>query len=167
MKPLRISEAASLELAEAVRWYEERRPGWGTRLFDAATNAVQLIEAHPEIGSSRPGRQPSRQFAVRGFPYLVVYRDRGEDVYVVVKTPEKGTAVTDYISAKSFLLVKRKYEGSGQETFFGDYRNVDGEMVPFLLVIQGNDGRVVGKVQEVKFNTSIPPSTFRPAVKPR
>jgi hypothetical protein len=40
----------------------------------------------------------------------------GEDVYVVVKTPEKGTVVTDYISAKSFLLVKRRSEGTGQET---------------------------------------------------
>ena len=34
MKPLQISEPASLELVEAIRWYEERRPGWGAKLFD-------------------------------------------------------------------------------------------------------------------------------------
>jgi plasmid stabilization system protein ParE len=83
VKPLQISEAASLELAEAVRWYEERRPGWGGRLFDAVTHSIELIEAHPEIGSPRPSRLPIRQLAVRGFPYLVVYRDRGEDLSVV------------------------------------------------------------------------------------
>ena len=50
MKPLKISESASLELSEAVRWYEERRPGWGGRLFDAVVHALTLIQAHPEIG---------------------------------------------------------------------------------------------------------------------
>jgi hypothetical protein len=86
-----------------------------------------------------------------------------EDAYVVVKTPERSDAVVDYISAKSFLLIKRATDGDQEETVYSDYRNVDGEMVPFGLVVQGgNMGRVVVKVQQVKFNTSIPPSTFRP-----
>jgi len=37
--PLQISEPASLELAEAVRWHEERRSGWRGRLFDAVAVA--------------------------------------------------------------------------------------------------------------------------------
>ena len=82
-----------------------------------------------------------------------------EEVYVVIKTPEKGSAVTDYISAKSFLLVKR--EDAGQETIYSDYRNIDGEMVPFVFVMQTAIGRIVARVQEVKFNTRIPASTFR------
>ena len=49
------------------------------------------------------------------------------------------------------------------QTIYSDYRKVDGEMVPFGFVIQGDDGRIVGRVQEVRFKTSIPPSTFRPA----
>ena len=64
-----------------------------------------------------------------------------EDVYVVVKTPEKAPAIIDYISAKSFRLVKRRSEGTGQETIYSDYRNVDGEMVPFVFVIQGDVAR--------------------------
>src|SRR6185295_317010 len=87
-----------------------------------------------------------------------------EEVYVVVKTPEKGNAITDYISAKSFLLVKR--EGAGQETIYSDYRNVDGEMVSFTAVRRFEEmGRIVLRVQEVKFNTRIPASTFRAAAK--
>ena len=56
------SEPASLELADAIRWYEERRPGWGAKLFDAVVHAFELIERHPEIGSlrgSRPAAPPN------------------------------------------------------------------------------------------------------------
>ena len=83
MKPLQISEPASVELTEAVRWYEERRPGWGAKLFDAVSHAFELIERHPEIGSPRRGRPAARQLAVRGFPYVVAYRTRPDDVYIV------------------------------------------------------------------------------------
>ena len=83
MKPLQVSEPAAHELAEAVRWYEERRPGWGAALFDALAHTFDLIEQYPEIGSTRAGRPAARQLAVRGYPYLVVYRIRPDDVYVV------------------------------------------------------------------------------------
>jgi plasmid stabilization system protein ParE len=83
VKPLQISEPASQELAEAVRWYEERRPGWGARLFDAVSRAFDLIERHAEIGAPRGSQPAVRQLAVRGFPYLVVYRTRPDDSYVV------------------------------------------------------------------------------------
>lgn len=83
MKPLHLSEAASQELAAAVQWYEERRQGWGARLFDAVSRAFDLIERHPEIGLPRRSRPAVRQLAIRGFPYLVVYRTRPDDSYVV------------------------------------------------------------------------------------
>lgn len=83
MKPLQVSEPASRELAEAMRWYEERRPGWGAQLFDAVSRAFELIERHPEIGSPRRSQPTVRQLAVRGFPYLVVYRNRPDGSYVV------------------------------------------------------------------------------------
>lgn len=83
MKPLLVSEPASVELAEAVRWYEERRSGWGARLFDAVFRAFALIERHPESGSPRKGHHAVRQLTVRGFPYVVTYRVRANDVYVV------------------------------------------------------------------------------------
>jgi plasmid stabilization system protein ParE len=83
VKPLEISEPASKELAETVRWYEQRRSGWGGKLFDAVTHTLELILAHPEIGAPRSGRLPSRQLRVRGFPYKVAYRIREHDIYVV------------------------------------------------------------------------------------
>lgn len=83
MKPLQISEPASLEPTEAVRWYEARRPGWGAKLFDAVSQTLDLIENYPEIGSPRRGRPVARQLTVRGFPYIVAYRIRPDDVYIV------------------------------------------------------------------------------------
>lgn len=95
-----------------------------------------------------------------------------EEVYVVVKTPEKGNPVTDYISAKSFLLVKRdRTVTAGQGTMvigetYSDYRNVDGVMMPFGSVTQHPTmGRIVSKVKEVKFNVDIPATAFRASAK--
>ena len=74
--PFQVSEPAAEELLEAVRWYEQRRPGWGGKLFDAVTHTIEQIQQHPEIGALRSGRLPSRQFRGQGFPYRVAYRIR-------------------------------------------------------------------------------------------
>jgi plasmid stabilization system protein ParE len=83
VKPFRFSDPASEEFTEAVRWYEQRRPGWGGKLFDAVTRTIERVQEHPEIGVQRSSRLPSRQLLVQGFPYKVVYRVREHDVYVV------------------------------------------------------------------------------------
>ena len=83
MKPFQFSKPASTELAAAVRWYERQRAGLGSELCDAIGTTIDLIRTHPEIGAIRPGRLPSHQIAVHGFPYRVVYRIREHDLYVV------------------------------------------------------------------------------------
>lgn len=83
MKPFRFSDPASAELADAVRWYEQQRPGLGSELFDAVAHTVDLIRVNPEIGDLRTGQLPTRQFLLRRFPYKVVYRNREQDIYVV------------------------------------------------------------------------------------
>jgi CubicO group peptidase (beta-lactamase class C family) len=93
-----------------------------------------------------------------------------EEVYVVVKTPEKGAAVTDYISAKSFLVLKREMlrstlGGDGPalvaETY-SDYRNIDGWMVPFTTTLKlPGFGNVITRVKEVKFDADAPDVDFR------
>ena len=57
--------------------------GLGGDLFDAIVATIDLIRTHPEIGRPRSGRLQSREMAVNGFPYRVVYRIREHDVYVV------------------------------------------------------------------------------------
>ncbi|MEW6207760.1 MAG: serine hydrolase [Acidobacteriota bacterium] len=93
-----------------------------------------------------------------------------EEVYVVVKTPEKGNPVTDYISTKTFLLIKRDRTvsspaGDGAAVVgetYSDYRSVEGIMIPFRIVSQNPGlGSVITRVKEIKFNVVVPDSEFR------
>jgi plasmid stabilization system protein ParE len=83
VKPFQLSDPATAELTDAIRWYEQQRAGLGAELFDAITETIDLIRTHPEIGALRATRRPSRQLRVNRFPYSVVYRIREDDVYVV------------------------------------------------------------------------------------
>lgn len=92
-----------------------------------------------------------------------------EDVYIVEKRSEKGTPVTDYISAKSFLVLRRNSvvvsDTTGVELpvtqTFSDYRNVDGVMIPFKMVSNNiANGDIVTRVTDVKFDVDIPDSVF-------
>jgi CubicO group peptidase (beta-lactamase class C family) len=92
-----------------------------------------------------------------------------EDVYILEKRAEKGTPVTDYVSTKSFLVLRRDSlivsETSGielpQTQTFSDYRNVDGVMIPFKSVSNNiANGDIVMTVKDVKFDVEIPDSVF-------
>lgn len=98
-----------------------------------------------------------------------------EDAYVVEKKPEKGTPITDYISTKSFWLLKREslvvIETAGieipQTQTFSDYREVDGVMIPFVSTSSNvANGDTVMRVVEVKFNVDIPDSVFQKPANP-
>ena len=97
-----------------------------------------------------------------------------DDVYVVQRQLEKGTPITDYISTKSFLVLKRDIvipsETLGielpQTEVFSDYRSVEGVMVPFKIVSNNiANGDVVLRVREIKFDQPIPDSVFKKPVK--
>src|SRR5689334_1361251 len=92
-----------------------------------------------------------------------------EDVYVVEKQREKGTKVTDYVSTKSFLVLRRESiivsETSGlqlpETVSFSDYRNVDGVMVPFKTVSNNvANGDIVLRLTDIKFDVAIPDAAF-------
>ncbi|HEX6716360.1 MAG TPA: serine hydrolase [Pyrinomonadaceae bacterium] len=93
-----------------------------------------------------------------------------EDVYILEKRNEKGTPVTDYISTKSFLVLRRDSvvvsETSGIELpltqSFSDYRNVGGVMVPFKIVSNNiANGNIILNVVDIKFDVDIPDSVFK------
>jgi CubicO group peptidase (beta-lactamase class C family) len=97
-----------------------------------------------------------------------------DDVYVVQRQSQKGTPITDYVSTKSFLVLKRDLliasETTGvelpQTEMFSDYRSVDGVMVPFKILSNNiANGDVVVRIKEVKFDQPIPESVFKKPVK--
>jgi CubicO group peptidase (beta-lactamase class C family) len=92
-----------------------------------------------------------------------------EDAYVVEKRSEKGTAITEYISTKSFLILRRDTiiasETSGlelpQTVTFSDYRSVGGVMIPFKAVSSIiTNGETITLVKDIKFDVEIPDSVF-------
>jgi plasmid stabilization system protein ParE len=78
-----FAKPASEELEAAIRWYEERREGLGAELYEAMVAGLDLIATHPEIGTVRPSRLPTRHLVLQRFPYKIVYRVRAHDLYVV------------------------------------------------------------------------------------
>jgi len=98
----------------------------------------------------------------------------GEDVYILEKRSEKGTPVLDYISTKSFLVLRRDSvvvsETTGlelpQAQSFSDYRSVDGVMVPFKNVSTNiANGDIVMQITDIKWDVDIPDSAFKKPIK--
>ncbi|MDT5295238.1 MAG: hypothetical protein QOJ76_2118 [Acidobacteriota bacterium] len=90
-----------------------------------------------------------------------------EDAYVVLLTPEKGSPVTDYFSAGTFLLLKQDSMTTSDTVSlpvtekFSDYRNVDGVMVPFTRVSTTQTmGDTILKLREIKFDVPVPEEAF-------
>jgi len=73
--PLRISEEAEAEMAEAARWYEAHRPGLGIDFLEAVDDAVARVAEMPRMGSPVSGvaDKSIRRRAVRRFPYHLIY----------------------------------------------------------------------------------------------
>ena len=84
-------------------------------------------------------------------------------------TPERGRPVTEYVSTKIFLTLRRDTlespasgEGAQPVTVaFADYRSVGGVHVPSLLTYQvPGTGETVVRIKEVKFDAPVPAGTF-------
>ena len=97
-----------------------------------------------------------------------------EEAYVVEKVPENGHPVTDYISRKSFLLLRRDSviasETSNieipQTETFSDYWTVDGVLIPFKVVAHNVAyGDIVTRVKEIKFDVELPDTVFHKPIK--
>jgi CubicO group peptidase (beta-lactamase class C family) len=92
----------------------------------------------------------------------------GEDAYVVVFTPEKGSPVTQYISTNSFLPLRTDTVATSDtvsmpvtETY-SDYRSVDGVLIPFKRVSNSASmGDTVLKVREAAFDVAVPEGAFK------
>jgi CubicO group peptidase (beta-lactamase class C family) len=88
----------------------------------------------------------------------------GQLAYVVRLTPQRGTPLVLHVSVRTALILRRQ---EGTETFdFSDYRNVDGELVPFRTTIHDALGETTVDVQEVRFNGSIAPEEFSASRRP-
>ena len=152
--------------------------------FDGAVGGVEASFGTPQVKAGKQledARIAADFYAPLNWKTLYqtvtlkrISRVGDEEVYVVAKTQENGNVVTDYISTKSFLVLRRESSVSyGGTTLkmtitehFSDYRPVEGLMIPFKTVTNNPfEGTAVIVVNEVKFNIEVSEAMFRPARK--
>ena len=72
---------ATIELIEAAHFYEKRQEGLGERLLNAVEEAIAFIRRHPTIW--RPDESGRRNYRVRRFPYLIIYKIKNNSIYIL------------------------------------------------------------------------------------
>jgi hypothetical protein len=89
-KPVRPNEFAQREIAHELRWYEGECVGLGDQLWDDIQAVSQLISNYPQIGEI-VGRVRThgtvRRFALRHFPFFIIYREHPESIELVALAP--------------------------------------------------------------------------------
>jgi hypothetical protein len=83
-----------------------------------------------------------------------------EAAYVLTCAPAGGEPVKFFVSTSSARLLRREFKDEMDD--YGDYRNVDGELVPFVTVTVDGSGTATTHVTATAFNVSVPPGTFDP-----
>jgi len=81
--PIRVHSAASLELTDAVRWYDSKRQGLGADFLDEIARTIDRVALTPEAGNPVSADQMTRRLLVSRFPYQIVYRIRQDEIVVV------------------------------------------------------------------------------------
>lgn len=77
-----ITASARLEIAEAVRKYEEQRPSVGVRFWIEFKNLAQRLKQFPEI-YMKFGKRGVRKATMHKFPYVVYYRIAGKELRIL------------------------------------------------------------------------------------
>ena len=77
-----ITSPARLEIAEAVRRYEEQRPSYGVRFWLEFKTLAKRLKQFPEL-YQRYGKRGVRKAPMRKFPYLVYYRATPEELRIL------------------------------------------------------------------------------------
>lgn len=77
-----ITSPAKLEIAEAVKRYEEHRPSLGVRFWLEFKTLAKRLKLFPEL-YPRYGKRGIRKAPMHKFPYLVYYRVAEEELRVL------------------------------------------------------------------------------------
>ena len=85
-RPVRFGPEASSELADAARWYEDRRAGLGSMFLDAVEATVQAVASWPASGTSVEGLAEAldvRRAPVSRYPYHLAYLVADDEIQVL------------------------------------------------------------------------------------
>lgn len=77
---VRFLSPASIELDEAIRYYDHQLPGLGFRFFQEVKAAINRITLMPEAWT-KIGEQ-TRRCLIKGFPYAVHYIAEQDEILI-------------------------------------------------------------------------------------
>jgi plasmid stabilization system protein ParE len=69
-----FSDIAQKEVRESFDWYEEKLIGLGIDFLEAIDDALNSISKSPEAYQNRNTKTNTKEFVVKRFPYIIVYR---------------------------------------------------------------------------------------------
>ncbi|WP_448028578.1 type II toxin-antitoxin system RelE/ParE family toxin [Bradyrhizobium liaoningense] len=81
MARLLFTQAARADLVDAVRWYDIHAPHVVPQFRDALRATLIRIAEHP--GQFPSAYKDTRRAMLRRFPYIVVFRELHDAVYVI------------------------------------------------------------------------------------
>ncbi len=81
MTPVTILREAEAELREAVKYYEDKRPGLGLDFAQEVEVSIESVRHHPERWPLR--NDGTRRYLVQHFPYIVVYCFLNNRIWVI------------------------------------------------------------------------------------
>jgi|SRR6056297_496848 len=74
-------EPASIELDDAVKYYNLESPGLGDKFFDEVLKTIELINVFPEVWSEIT--KNTRKAVLRKFPYNLIYTKYNNKIYIL------------------------------------------------------------------------------------
>jgi CubicO group peptidase (beta-lactamase class C family) len=155
-----------------------KKIGWMREFFDGANGGTETSFSLPDTKTGKQIDNARVQLDFYALPnWKTLYQSvvikkmekiGDEEAYVVQLTPERGNPITDYISTKSFLLLKRTTLEPGEDggdvpnsEIYSDYRPIDGVMIPFKTVQQtAGLGEIIIQLKEAVFDAPAPDSLF-------
>jgi len=80
VKRARFTELARAELLAEVAYYEDRRPGLGSRFRGEVESAVEQVAASPKSGAPIAG--VARRHLLPTFPFSVIYTETDAGILI-------------------------------------------------------------------------------------
>jgi CubicO group peptidase (beta-lactamase class C family) len=167
----RILAEAPARRSEEETWTAAGKPIGRFRLFfDGERGGQETTFDQDSTNEAEENEAARRDFALHPLLELErLYREvkvrgkgdvKGEETDVLELQPATGPAVLIHVSSRTGLVLQRV---TPRETWtFGDYRNVDGEFVPFRITVDEPLGTITSTVDEVRYNVGLPKDAFAP-----
>ncbi|MCK9209400.1 MAG: type II toxin-antitoxin system RelE/ParE family toxin [Ignavibacteriaceae bacterium] len=74
-------EPASLELDDAIEYYNLQSPGLGEKFLDEVLETIEIISRFPKLWSQNTTN--TRKAVLRKFPFNLIYAKLEDEIYII------------------------------------------------------------------------------------